>query len=108
MDGSVGLGYKLKRVHFSTGRVHFCWTYKNTTIIKNKVHGWSLWLTNILYLALAFQKYMDSPCGLHFLTHLVPNFCQKYIDGPCGLHFVTTHLVPNLDLLKPLDLLAGD
>ncbi|MFS7981852.1 hypothetical protein Hanom_Chr10g00955871 [Helianthus anomalus] len=45
---------------------------------------------------------------LHFLTHLVPNFSQKYMDGPCGLHFVT-HLVLNLlDMLKPLDLLAGD
>ncbi|MFS7953505.1 hypothetical protein Hanom_Chr07g00619471 [Helianthus anomalus] len=49
---------------------------------------------------------MDCPC-VHFVTHLVPNFCQKYMDGPCGLHFVM-HLVPNLDLLKPLDLLAGD
>ncbi|KAJ0495108.1 hypothetical protein HanIR_Chr12g0605151 [Helianthus annuus] len=32
---------------------------------------------------------------------------QKYTDGPCGLHFVM-HLVPNLDLLIPLDLLVGD
>ncbi|MFS7894724.1 hypothetical protein Hanom_Chr00s001954g01690271 [Helianthus anomalus] len=24
--------------------------------------------------------------------HLVLNFCQKYMDGPCGMHFVT-HLV---------------
>ncbi|MFS7964161.1 hypothetical protein Hanom_Chr08g00746951 [Helianthus anomalus] len=55
--------------------------------------------------SLAFQKYTDDPCGLHFATHLVPNFCQKYMDGPCGLQFVT-HL--NLDLLKSLDLLAGD
>ncbi|MFS7914585.1 hypothetical protein Hanom_Chr02g00155161 [Helianthus anomalus] len=29
------------------------------------------------------------------------------MDGPNGLHFVT-HLVPKLDMLKPLDLLAGD
>ncbi|MFS7967098.1 hypothetical protein Hanom_Chr09g00781731 [Helianthus anomalus] len=55
--------------------------------------------------SLAFQKYTDCPCGLHFVTH-VPNFFQKYKDGPCGLHFVT-HIVPNLDMLKPLDLLAG-
>ncbi|KAJ0950698.1 hypothetical protein HanPSC8_Chr02g0051311 [Helianthus annuus] len=50
---------------------------------------------------------MDGPCGLHFVTHLVPSFFQKYIDGPRGLHFVT-HLVHNLDMLKPLDLLVGD
>ncbi|MFS7927129.1 hypothetical protein Hanom_Chr04g00305321 [Helianthus anomalus] len=50
---------------------------------------------------------MHGPCGLNFVTHLVPNFCQKYMHGPCGLHFVT-HLVPNLDLLKPLYLLTGD
>ncbi|MFS8020758.1 hypothetical protein Hanom_Chr16g01419511 [Helianthus anomalus] len=57
--------------------------------------------------SLAFQKYTDRLSDLHFVTYLVPNFCQKYIDGPCGLHF-ETQLVPNLDLLKPLDLLAGD
>ncbi|MFS8020621.1 hypothetical protein Hanom_Chr16g01417721 [Helianthus anomalus] len=28
------------------------------------------------------------------------------MDGPCGLHFLT-HLVPNLDTSKPLDLLVG-
>ncbi|MFS7976926.1 hypothetical protein Hanom_Chr10g00898081 [Helianthus anomalus] len=50
---------------------------------------------------------MHGPCSLHFVTHLVPNFFQKFMDGSCGLHFVT-HLVPNLDLLRPLDLLAGD
>ncbi|MFS8006977.1 hypothetical protein Hanom_Chr14g01255561 [Helianthus anomalus] len=58
-------------------------------------------------LSLTFQNYMDGPCGLYFVTHLVPNFFQKYIHGPCGLHFVT-HLIPNLDLLRPLDLLVGD
>ncbi|MFS7981921.1 hypothetical protein Hanom_Chr10g00956731 [Helianthus anomalus] len=57
--------------------------------------------------SLAFQKHTDGPGGLHFVTHLVPNFCQKYMDGPSGLHFIT-RLVPNLDLLKPLDFLAGD
>ncbi|KAJ0954228.1 hypothetical protein HanRHA438_Chr00c22g0852971 [Helianthus annuus] len=40
-------------------------------------------------------------------TRMVPSFFQKYMDGPCGLHFVT-HLVPNLDMLRPLDMLAGD
>ncbi|MFS7955640.1 hypothetical protein Hanom_Chr07g00645001 [Helianthus anomalus] len=44
--------------------------------------------------------------GLHCITHLVSNFFfSKHIDGPCSLHFVT-HLVPNLDLLEPLDLLV--
>ncbi|MFS8033265.1 hypothetical protein Hanom_Chr17g01567471 [Helianthus anomalus] len=57
--------------------------------------------------SIAFQNYTNGPCGLHFVTHLVPRLFQKYIDSPCGLHFVT-HLVCNLDLLKPLDLLAGD
>ncbi|MFS7991509.1 hypothetical protein Hanom_Chr12g01071541 [Helianthus anomalus] len=50
---------------------------------------------------------MEGPCGLHFVIHLVPKFSQKYMDGPCGLHFVT-HLAPNLDMLKPLNLFAGD
>ncbi|MFS7910954.1 hypothetical protein Hanom_Chr02g00112251 [Helianthus anomalus] len=50
---------------------------------------------------------MDGPDGLHFLTHLAPNFAKSHIDGPCDLHFVT-NLVPNLGLLKPLDLLARD
>ncbi|MFS7910856.1 hypothetical protein Hanom_Chr02g00111111 [Helianthus anomalus] len=57
--------------------------------------------------SIAFQKYMDGPCGLHFVTHLVPSLLQKYMDGPFGLHFVT-NLVLNLDMLKPLDLLARD
>ncbi|MFS7967867.1 hypothetical protein Hanom_Chr09g00790791 [Helianthus anomalus] len=46
-------------------------------------------------------------CVLYFVTHLVPSFFQKYMDGPWGLHFVM-HLVPNLDMLKPSDLLARD
>ncbi|MFS7960390.1 hypothetical protein Hanom_Chr08g00702651 [Helianthus anomalus] len=50
---------------------------------------------------------MDDLGGLHLVRYLVPNFCQKYMDGSCGLHFVA-YLVPNLDLLKPLDLFAGD
>ncbi|MFS7957889.1 hypothetical protein Hanom_Chr07g00671731 [Helianthus anomalus] len=50
---------------------------------------------------------VPDPCGLHFVTHLVPIFFQNYMDGPCGLHLVT-HLVLNLDLLKPLDSLARD
>ncbi|MFS7933103.1 hypothetical protein Hanom_Chr04g00375841 [Helianthus anomalus] len=62
---------------------------------------------NFGFWSLGFQKYTNGPCGLHFVTHLVLNFCQKYMNGPCGLHFVT-HLIPNLDLLKPLDSLAGD
>ncbi|MFS8020599.1 putative clathrin/coatomer adaptor, adaptin-like, armadillo-like helical [Helianthus anomalus] len=57
--------------------------------------------------SLVFQKYIDDPCGLHFVTHLVPDFFQKYMNGPCGLHFVT-HLVPNLDMLKPLYNFSGD
>ncbi|MFS8030336.1 hypothetical protein Hanom_Chr17g01532791 [Helianthus anomalus] len=28
-------------------------------------------------------------------THLVPNFTKSHMDGPCGLHFVT-HLVPKV------------
>ncbi|MFS7928627.1 hypothetical protein Hanom_Chr04g00322981 [Helianthus anomalus] len=56
---------------------------------------------------LGLQEYIDGPCGLHFVTHLVPGFFQKYMDAPCGLHFVT-HLVPNLDMLNPLELLARD
>ncbi|MFS7902139.1 hypothetical protein Hanom_Chr01g00007711 [Helianthus anomalus] len=64
-------------------------------------------LSNFWIWSLAFQKYMGGPCGLHFVTHLVPSFFQKYMDGSCGLHFVT-HLVPNMDLRKPLDLLAGN
>ncbi|MFS7913146.1 hypothetical protein Hanom_Chr02g00138411 [Helianthus anomalus] len=65
--------------------------------------GWPrFWIWSI-----AFQKYADDSCGFHFVTHLVPNFCKKYIDGPYGLHSIT-HLAPNLDVLKPLDLLAGD
>ncbi|MFS7900662.1 hypothetical protein Hanom_Chr09g00765421 [Helianthus anomalus] len=31
-------------------------------------------------------------CGLHFVTYLIPNFCQKYTNCPCRMHFVT-HLV---------------
>ncbi|MFS8030512.1 hypothetical protein Hanom_Chr17g01534931 [Helianthus anomalus] len=27
--------------------------------------------------SLIFQKYTDGPIGLHFVMHLVPNFCQK-------------------------------
>ncbi|MFS7967453.1 hypothetical protein Hanom_Chr09g00785921 [Helianthus anomalus] len=50
---------------------------------------------------------MNGPYGLHFVTHFVPNFCQNYMDYPSGLHFIT-HLVPNLNLLKPLNLLAGE
>ncbi|MFS7919813.1 hypothetical protein Hanom_Chr03g00217041 [Helianthus anomalus] len=46
-------------------------------------------------------------CFRSFKPCLVPNFFQQYMDGPCGLHFVT-HLVPNLDMLKPLDLLTRD
>ncbi|MFS7955262.1 hypothetical protein Hanom_Chr07g00640571 [Helianthus anomalus] len=42
-----------------------------------------------------------------FVTHLVPSFLQKYMDSPCDLHFVT-HLVSNLDPLEPLDVLVGD
>ncbi|MFS7889526.1 hypothetical protein Hanom_Chr00s000004g01608031 [Helianthus anomalus] len=57
--------------------------------------------------SIAFQKYTDGPCDLHFVTHLVPNFFQKYMGGPCGLHFVT-HLVPKFNLLKPLDLYVGN
>ncbi|MFS8020789.1 hypothetical protein Hanom_Chr16g01419881 [Helianthus anomalus] len=55
----------------------------------------------------SFQKYTDGPCGLHFITQLVPNFCQKCMNGLCGLQFVT-HLVSNLYLSKPLDLLTKD
>ncbi|MFS7905883.1 hypothetical protein Hanom_Chr01g00052911 [Helianthus anomalus] len=51
-------------------------------------------------------KYMDGPCGLPKIWIWSLAF-RKYIDGPCGLHFVT-HLVLNLYMLKPLDLLAGD
>ncbi|MFS7994691.1 hypothetical protein Hanom_Chr12g01109031 [Helianthus anomalus] len=39
-----------------------------------KIHRWSLWfaLCNV-FSPYFFQKYMDGPCGLHFVTHLVPN-----------------------------------
>ncbi|MFS7889522.1 hypothetical protein Hanom_Chr00s000004g01607991 [Helianthus anomalus] len=47
--------------------------------------------------SIAFQKYTDGPCDLHFVTHLVPNFFHKYMGGPCGLHFVM-HLVPMFNL----------
>ncbi|MFS7933025.1 hypothetical protein Hanom_Chr04g00374881 [Helianthus anomalus] len=54
---------------------------------------------------------MDGACGLPkfwiWSQHLAPKFFQKYMDGPYGLHFVT-HLIPNLDTLKPLDFLARD
>ncbi|MFS7988179.1 hypothetical protein Hanom_Chr11g01031621 [Helianthus anomalus] len=66
-----------------------------------------MWFTTILNLVLAFQKYTDGPCGLYLVMCLVPSFFQKYMDGPCGLQLVT-RLVLNLDLLKPLDLLARD
>ncbi|MFS7945015.1 hypothetical protein Hanom_Chr06g00518931 [Helianthus anomalus] len=72
-----------------------------------KVHGWSVWFTKFWIWSLTFQKYTYGPYGLHFVTHLVPSFSKKYMNGPRGLHFVT-HFVPNLDMLKPLDLLAGD
>ncbi|MFS7998743.1 hypothetical protein Hanom_Chr12g01157531 [Helianthus anomalus] len=51
-------------------------------------------------------EYTDGPCRLQkfWIWSLV---FQKYTNGPCGLHFVT-HLVPNLDMLKPLNLLARD
>ncbi|MFS7939427.1 hypothetical protein Hanom_Chr05g00451591 [Helianthus anomalus] len=71
---------------------------ENITSFLSKVQGWYLWLPKFWIWSLAFQKHMDGPCGLHFVTHVVPNFCQSYMDGHCGLHFVT-HLVPNLDLL---------
>ncbi|MFS8031576.1 hypothetical protein Hanom_Chr17g01547501 [Helianthus anomalus] len=45
--------------------------------------------------------------SFHFVTHLVLSFFQNYKDGPGGLHFVT-HIVHNLDMLKPLELLVGD
>ncbi|MFS8029834.1 hypothetical protein Hanom_Chr17g01526951 [Helianthus anomalus] len=48
--------------------------------------------------SLAFQKYTDGPCGLHFVTRLLLNFSKSHMDGPSGLHFVT-HLVPNVELL---------
>ncbi|MFS7909130.1 hypothetical protein Hanom_Chr01g00091151 [Helianthus anomalus] len=66
----------------------------------------SLWFTKILDLIPIFPKVHRWSLWFALCTHLVPGFFQKYMDGPQGLHFVT-NLVPNLDMIKPLDLLAA-
>ncbi|MFS8018745.1 hypothetical protein Hanom_Chr15g01395661 [Helianthus anomalus] len=51
--------------------------YQNLDLVPSlpKVHKWSLWFALVTHLVTSFfQKYMDGPYGLHFLTHLVPTW----------------------------------
>ncbi|MFS8030227.1 hypothetical protein Hanom_Chr17g01531551 [Helianthus anomalus] len=45
-------------------------TRKLKTRVKYMDGPWGL--PKIWIWSLAFQKYTDGPCGLHFVTHLVP------------------------------------
>ncbi|MFS7923136.1 hypothetical protein Hanom_Chr03g00257161 [Helianthus anomalus] len=75
---------------------------------KCKVHEWSLWFTKFLDLVPSFSKVHGWTLWFALCNAFSYQlFFQKYIDGPCGLHFIT-HLVPNLEMLKPLDLLVGN
>ncbi|KAJ0706066.1 putative protein kinase RLK-Pelle-CrRLK1L-1 family [Helianthus annuus] len=67
--GIMGFTWKKHKSFFST-------TKPNSGIQKLFINVLCLKLPSIL---------IKNP----FITHLVPNFCQKYMDGPCGLHFVT-------------------
>ncbi|MFS8000709.1 hypothetical protein Hanom_Chr12g01181541 [Helianthus anomalus] len=57
----------------------------------------------LLDLVPSFLKVHRWSLRFAFCNARSPQFFQKYMDGPFGLHFVT-HLVLNLDLMKPLDL----